>query len=350
MRNFCRKIHNPCFLSIFVFCFCWLDLRGEIKPIAPPALKKGDAIGVIAPASSPSVDLTKILRDLQPLRQKGYRIKVAPNVTHRYGYLAGGDEERAKALMDMWLDPEVKAIWCYRGGYGCTRILDRLDYEAIKKHPKVLIGMSDITALHAAIQKETGLITFLGPHVNDIFGENKSKDAEYNTLQLWKMIAPVSGVKDGLCFSYPQSFPEKAAALRPGKCRGRLIGGNLCLLSTLIGSKWETNTEGCILVLEDVNEEPYRVDEMLGQLKYAGLLDKPAGVILCSWTGCRPKKPDKSLTLHQVFDDYFSQAPYPVLLGFPSGHISGQTTLPLNALAELDAAKKTLTLLEDPVH
>lgn len=131
--------------------------------------------------------------------------------------------------------------------------------------------------------------------------------------------------------------------------RGRLIGGNLRLLSTLVGSKWETTTEGRILILEDVNEAPYRVDEMLSQLKHAGLLDKPAGVILCSWTGCNPKRPDKSLSLHQVFEDYFSDAPYPVLLGFPSGHIPGQITLPLNALAELNASQKTLTLLEDPV-
>ncbi len=328
----------------------YLLLSGE--PVRPPALKKGDTIAIIAPASSPEEDQEVVARGIKMLMSKGYKVKIAANLMTRYGYLAGTDFDRAKALMDAWKDPEVKAIWCWRGGFGTTRLLDRIDYKIIRDNPKILIGMSDITALHAAIIKETGLITFLGPNLNGVFGKDTRSDHHYNQEELWKMISAESTQRKGYLISHPKSFRignQAIATLSPGIAKGRLAGGTLSLVVSLVGTPWQIETEGRILVLEEVDEEPYRIDRMLGQLKLAGLLEKPAGVVLCSWRGCGGKKPEKSLTLDHVFREYFSHAPYPVMVGFPSGHVLEQATLPLNALAELDAGQRTLRIIEDPV-
>jgi muramoyltetrapeptide carboxypeptidase len=333
-----------------VLFFLILVINLRAAPIAPPSLHKGDTIAIITPSSSPDEDLNFVVQGIKELQEKGYKVKVFANLMKRHGYLAGTDEERAKAVMDAWKDPQVKAIWCYRGGYGVIRILDQLDYQIIKNNPKILIGMSDITALHAAIQKKADLITFLGPNTNAILGKEKS--TPFNEKELWNMISRTSFPKEGLLFRNPHSFPNRAQqswTLKPGQARGRLAGGNLCLVVALIGTPWELDLKDKILVLEEIDEEPYRIDRMLSQLRHSGQLDHLAGIILCSWTGCFSRKPDKSLTLEQVFHDYFGKASYPVLVGFPSGHISEQTTLPLNALVELDSTAKTLKLLEPPV-
>lgn len=339
-------------LLLFLFLVCDF-VSGEPMPFFPPKLKKGDTIAVVAPASCPEEDQQTIARAIKMLLEKGYRVRIAPNLMTRYGYLAGTDYDRAKAFMEAWLDPEVKAVWCYRGGYGCARILDRLDYRAIKENPKILIGMSDITALHAAINKETGLVTFLGPNVNAVYGKDEKKDSLYSEKELWRMISDdhLNSVRNRT-YPNPKTFPlsdQSVMTMRPGIGRGRLTGGTLSLVASLVGTPWEMDTRGKILVLEEVDEEPYRIDRMLCQLKHAGHLDQPAGVILCSWRACKGKRPDKTLSLEHIFKEYFERAPYPVLLGFPSGHITDQATLPLNALAELDASKKNLRILEEPV-
>lgn len=346
MKKKCSLIASFVFL---VFC----HLSAELPPITPPALRKGDTIAVIAPASCPEEDQQCISRWIKQLTQKGYRVKTAPNLMKRYGYLAGTDEERAKAFMDAWLDPEVKALWCYRGGYGTTRILDQLDYQVIKSHPKILIGMSDATALHAAINKKTGLITFLGPNMNNVYGNETSRDSLYSEKQLWEMIAPTASFSGSYRYRNPKTFPTKeqsVSTIRPGVARGRLAGGTLSLITSLVGTPWEIETKGRILVLEEVDEEPYQIDRMLCQMKNAGCLDELAGVLLCSWRGCSGKRPHKSLSLERVFKEYFENAPYPVMVGFPSGHIPDQTTLPMNALAELDATNKIVRVLEVPVE
>lgn len=338
--------------TIIIFkTFIFLCHVGAATPLAPPPLQKGDTIAIIAPSSPPEENLAFLAQGIKELQQKGYKVKIAANLTKRHGYLAGTDEERTKAIMDAWKDPQVKAIWCYRGGYGVSRILDRLDYQIIRDNPKILIGMSDITALHAAIHKKSGLITFLGPNTNAFFGKEE-KPIPFNEKELWSMISRTSFPNEGLFFRNPQSFPNRVQqswTLKPGRAQGRLAGGNLCLVVALIGTSWELDLKGKILVLEEIDEEPYRIDRMLNQLRHSGQLDHLAGAILCSWTGCFPRKPEKSLTLEQVFNDYFGKARYPVLVGFPSGHIAEQTTLPLNALVELDSTSKTLRLLESPV-
>lgn len=320
--------------------------------IVPPALKRGDTIAIIAPASSPEENQDVVSQGIKMLMQKGYRIKIAPNLMTRYGYLAGTDEDRLQAFMEAWADPEVKAIWCWRGGFGCTRLLDRIDFNVIKKNPKIFIGMSDITALHAAISKETGMITFLGPNLNAVYGKFGKISHHYNERELWKLISPEFSPRGGYLISMPSDYPtgsQHVMTINPGVARGRIVGGTLSLVTTLIGTPWEIDTTNKILVLEEVEEQPYRVDRMLSQLKLAGHLDNPSAVILCSWKGCQGRNPDRTLSLEHVFRDYFANAPYPVLMGFPSGHVTDQATLPIHAMAELDAANKTLRILEDTV-
>lgn len=342
-------------LRYVLLFFCVLCLRQPLSSsvIVAPMLKKGDTIAFVAPASSPDEDQRDVTRTVKMLVNKGYKVKLSPNLMSRRGYLAGSDAERAKAFMDAWTDPEVKAVWCFRGGFGSTRILDKIDFDKIKKCPKIFIGMSDVTALHAAINGYTGIITFLGPNVNGVFGKDDSSDSLYSQAQLWNLIAPrVPFLEAGYRIPYPKTFPAQGQpfkAIKTGVARGRLTGGTLSIVSALVGTPWEIDTTGKILVLEDVNEEPFRIDRMLRQLKHAGLLDQPAGVILCSWKGCIGTRPDKTLTMEQIFRDYFGEASYPVLYGFPSGHVADQATLPLNALAELDAVMKTVRILETPV-
>lgn len=335
-------------IFLFLVCAPVLLLSLEYAQVVPPALKKGDMIAIVAPASPSEEDRQAIAIIVKKILETGYRVRVASNLSRRHGYLAGLDDERAKIFMDLWKDPEVKALWCYRGGYGCARILDRLDYRFIRSHPKILIGMSDITALHAAIHKETGLVTFLGPNVNAVYGKEPSF---YSEREFWAMIS--GKIRMGETLSLPKNSSKSStspATLSPGIARGRLVGGTLSIVVSLIGTPWEIETKGAILLLEEIQEEPFRIDRMLCQLKLAGKLDHVAGVILCSWKACQPKRPEASLSLEQVFRDYFRHATYPVLLGWPSGHIADQMTLPLNAMVELDASKKTIKLLQPPLE
>lgn len=339
-------------LIIYSAIFFFFISNELSSALAAPPLRPGDTIAIIAPASCPEESQDTIAKGIKMLMQKGYKVKISSNLMTRYGYLAGTDSERARAFMEAWIDPEVKAIWCWRGGFGCMRILDLIDYDVIRRHPKIFIGMSDITALHAAIIKETGLITFLGPNLNSVFGKGAKSSFTYNESQVLKMVSTQDFPTGGYLVSMPEQYPprdQNVMTIHPGVGRGRLVGGTLSLVVSLIGTPWEVKTEGNILILEEVEEQPYRIDRMLSQLKLAGFFDKPAGVILCSWRGCKGHRPDRTLSLEHVFRNYFSDVSYPVLLGFPSGHVENQATLPLNAMAELDSAKKTLRILQEPV-
>lgn len=327
----------------FILTFPLLLASVLSAAVTPPGLKPGDTVAIVFPASAPEEPEAEIREAVQKLRKKGFQVKLAPNFRARRGYLAGGDDLRAKSFMDMWKDPEVKALWCWRGGYGTMRMLDKLDYEEMRKHPKMLIGMSDITALHQAIGKKADLVTYLGPNVNGVYGADAPSLPSFSETDFFKTLFTISRPKQGDLLT---SFHSEAKALRSGKAQGILTGGNLSLVAALAGTPWQFDTEGKILILEEVSEPPYRVDRLLSQLKLAGMLDRPAAVILASFNGCQAKFPARSLTLGQVLKDYFGNAPYPVLLGFPSGHIADQATLPLNTLVELDADKKTLRVAE----
>lgn len=333
--------------------------------ICPPALLPGDTIALVAPANS--TDDHDIPRLAATIEGWGFRVRLAGNLRAREGNLAGDDATRAREFMEAWLDPRVRMVWAITGGYGCTRILDRLDYGALRAHPKIFCGMSDVTALHAAIGRETGLITFLGPNAFWPLVRDDLPPCRYAETWFWRAIRDdlcrdPSGalLPDGFTYEWPSEprdpqqlerpdVLDPPATLVPGVARGRLVGGNLSLLAALTGTPWELQTAGRILVIEDVGEEPYRLDRMLCQLRLAGLLDHLAGAILGTWRKCAPENPEHSFTVRQVLEHYFGQAPYPVLLNFPTGHVPEQATLPLNGLAELDATNCTVRILETPV-
>ncbi len=347
------------------------------QPLRPPALRTGDTIGIVAPGHP--LDRDRIDRAVRRLEGMGFRACVIGDVYTRRGYLAATDAERAQAIMAAFLDPQVKAVFCGTGGYGTTRILERLDFDAIRRNPKILLGFSDVTALHLAIHKETGQVTFHGPNLMWGLGSEDRNLTPFASVHLWRNLCdsntlesivarsakpdssePVPGFEaltrptpDNL-LRYDLSLcePETLAptTIRPGRARGRLVGGNLSLVCALMGTPWQIETKGRILFLEDVGEQPYRIDRFLRQLKHAGLLDGVAGVILGRWHKCVPDNPEKSMTLDEVFADYFSDAPYPVVAQFPVGHVRDNATLPLGVLAELDATALTLTLLEPAVE
>lgn len=331
-------------LWLFTLSFC-LHTFGFAEPAAilAPELQKGDLIALVFPGSYLEEDdnaqtlRTKALW----LQKKGYETVFYPAFVKPKGYLAGTDAERAAALMNAWKNPQVKAIWCFRGGYGTGRILDLLDYDYMKEHPKILIGMSDITALHHAIQSKTGLVTFLGPVLNYFQDDDDSFADTYAFNQLEPLLTAPKPRKIELPHA---GFHLKV--LKPGKASGRFVGGNLSLIAALCGTPWQLSTEGKILVLEDVGEKSYRIDRLLWQLEEAGLLEKPAAVILGGFEACGSTN---GITLEQVFKEYFSNKKYPVILNFPTGHIKYQATIPLNALGEIDAEKESVFILEATV-
>lgn len=313
----------------------------ELSPILPPPLKKGDCIAIVFPASFIEDDkgMDYIKKKAKWIESKGFKTVIYPKNPSSYGFLAGTDNERAKALMQAWKNPKVKAIWCFRGGYGSCRILDKLDYEWIKSHPKVLIGMSDITALHQAIHKKTGLITFLGPVLDYFDNTNKEFDDEYAFSSFEQTFIKQQFGK----ITMPNS--STLSCLTTGKAKGKFVGGTLSIIASLCGTPWQLNTDNKILVLEDVGEETYRIDRMLWQLKNAGLLNRPAAVILGDWKNWKMSAKN-NFSLLEVLKSHFSHASYPVMINFPTGHGKFQTFLPLNQMGEVDCDSLTVKILK----
>lgn len=326
-------------------------------PIKPAALRPGDTIALVSPAYP--ADAARIKQARERLELLGFKTKEMPNLFTRWGYLAGSDEQRAEAFMAAFRDPEVKAVFPGTGGYGVTRMLDRLDYNVIRANPKILLGSSDITGLHLAIWKHCGLMTFHGP--NSMYGLGGASGLHpFAERYLWRAVRADSyfdaeGRKTAPGWTYeltPDTVTtdsERLVTLSPGKGRGRLIGGNLSLVAALIGTPYEIETRGMILMLEDVGEAPYRVDRMLSQLRLAGKLDGVSGVVLGRWRDCVADPGKPTFSVEEVFEQYFKDRPYPVLLQFPMGHVRPNATWPVGAMAELDADRQTLIVLEDPV-
>lgn len=300
-------------------------------------LRPGDTVGLIAPAS-PS-DRSRIEKAVKGIMRMGYEVKTGESLYCERGYLAGGDELRARDINAMFGDEEVKAIFCLRGGYGTIRILDMLDYRLIEENPKIFMGFSDITAILNAIYKKTGLISFHGPMGGD-FAKGLDSETELymrKALEYSGGIGEIPGSESGI------------NVISEGKGSGSLVGGNLSLVVALMGTEYEIDTRDCILLLEDMGEEPYSVDRMLHQLKLAGKFDAAAGIVLGDWKDCRPEDPDKSLSLQEVFFDIFSRLGKPVLSGYKIGHSRTNYTVPIGAAAYLDSTSKTFIILESGV-
>ena len=318
-----------------------------MNPIKARVLRRGDTISVIAPAGP--VDRGRVERALDRLRALGYRLKTHGDIFRARGYLAGDDETRALEIMDAFADPESTAVWCARGGYGIVRLLERLDYDVIRCHPKVFVGFSDITALHLAIQNRTGLVTFHGPNLQDGFGAADGMSATTEAA-LWRAIsadAPSVGQGDTLAESGVGGVTLRA--LSPGVASGRITGGNLSVLCGLVGTPFEIETAGRILFLEDVNEPLYRIDRYLAQLALAGKLREAAGILLGGFTFDQQSPAESDAALLDLFQEYFGGLSVPAVAGFPAGHQRENWAWPMNAMVDVNADAGRVRMLERPV-
>ena len=291
------------------------------KTIKPPALRQGDKIGLIAPASS--FNREAFLRGCDRLRQMGYEPVYAENIFDRDIYFAGTAERRTQELLDYWRREDIAAMICVRGGYGSNYLLERIDFSLFAARPKILLGCSDITSLLAAIHDRTGLVGFHGPMVAKDIADGTFDEASWkNALQ---------GAAD---WSIPTSNVE---VLQSGKAAGRLYGGCLSMLVASLGTPFEIQTEGSILFIEDIAEKPYRIDRMLMQLRLAGKLDGVRGFVFGEMLDCAPPA-GETYTLQQVVMRVLAPYKVPIVCGLKSGHVSsGNITLPIGVQAELEA-------------
>jgi muramoyltetrapeptide carboxypeptidase len=292
----------------------------------PPPLHEGSRVALVAP-SGPLKDESDLEKELENTRSMGWEPVVGDHVLERVGYFAGVDESRRSDLNRFSEDPSIDAIWCIRGGYGATRLLNGLDYSAWRDRPRALIGYSDITALHAAIGPRAELVTFHGPtaraHLTDFTRDSLC-----------------TAVTDG---AVTLSAPS-AATLRGGTAIGRLAGGNLAVLTALCGTPFAPRLDGAILVLEDVNEAVYRLDRMLTQLRASGALDRVAGIAFGHFTEIPEDQSNEVRSLEDLLAEVADECGVPCVASIPIGHIDDQWTLPLGRTAVLDADAKTLTI------
>ncbi len=302
-------------------------------PTKPERLLPGDTIAVISPASPPP-DPKNIALAAAALESIGYKVRLANNVRLRHGFLAGSDRDRAGDLMRAFADRKVSAILCIRGGHGVTRILPRLDFAAIRKQPKILVGYSDLTALHCALRTRANLISFHGPMLNADFVANGfpkfTRESFFRTLT--QPAAP-GGIRTGY-------KGKTISVLRGGSASGELIGGNLTMLCALLGTPWQPSFRRKILFIEEINEAPYRIDRMLTQLLNAGLLQQVAGIAIGLCEGCVDATARRGGEFRQTLADVFRERllplKIPVVTGLPFGHVAANATLPVGARAMLD--------------
>jgi muramoyltetrapeptide carboxypeptidase len=302
------------------------------KTIKPAALRRGDKIGLIAPASS--FNHERFMVGCDRLRQMGYEPVYSQNIFERDIYFAGSQERRIHEFQDFWRRDDIAALICVRGGYGSNYLLEKLDYGLIAAKPKILLGCSDITSLLTAIHDRTGLIGFHGPMVAKDIADGTFDEAS------WK-----SALQGESNWTVPSSGVE---VLRTGKAAGRLYGGCLSMLVASLGTPYEIQTGDCILFIEDIGEKPFRVDRMLMQLRLAGKLEKVRGFLFGEMLDCAPPK-GESYTLQQVIMRVLEPYNVPIVYGLKSGHVSsGNITLPIGVQAELKAegANASLRILE----
>lgn len=316
------------------------------KLIKPKRLAIGDTIGIIAPASGAEPE--RFDAAIAMLEASGYKTKIGKYARGDRGIFSGTDKERLHDLMWAFTDKDVDAVWCIRGGDGAPRLLPDIDFGVIKKNPKIFIGYSDITSLHVAISQATGLVTFHGPGASSTFSDYTKKQC-FDLLTRTAMPYKI-GLAGGNIEKGKMSPLFKTETITKGKCRGRLIGGNLSLLAALAGTPYAlSNLKGKILFIEDVNERPYRIDRMLTQLRQSADLRSLTGVALGIFDGCNPPEGKPSQTAQDVIKDRLGDLGVPVIYGLSFGHIRDQCTFPVGIEAELDADSSTLTLLESAV-
>ena len=305
----------------------------------PPRLRVGDTVGLVAPSSA--VDPAQVEAAAFQIAGMGLVPRIGAHVSDVDGYLAGTDANRAADLDAMFADDEVRAIFAVRGGWGAARLLPLLDWKAIASRPKLVIGSSDITALHLAIAARAGFPTIHAPTAS-------SRWVEESWQSLWRLA--FTGETPVLLgpATEPAGVPgPEGRTITGGTARGRLIGGNLTIVSTLMGTGWLPDLKGAVLFLEDIGEEEYRIDRMLQQLALGGVLAGAAGIVFGRCSRCANEDPDyRGFTLDQVIDHHLGPLGIPAFVGGNIGHVRGQTSLPSGGIVELDAAARTIRLLE----
>ncbi len=318
-----------------------------LKSIKPPMLKPGDRVGMVAPASNvyetEDVQIAK-----ETMEQYGFEVVLGKHLRDQYGYLAGQDRDRAADVNEMFGRSDIKGIVTFSGGYGCCRILPYLDYDLIKRNPKVIIGHSDITSLLIAIYEKTGLITFHGPS-----GLTRVGDYAMRHIRRTIMSREIPGITAQAEKNEGVERDHRPIMFHSGTATGALIGGNLTLVTNLLGTPYEPNTKGKILFLEEVGEEPYRIDRMLTQLLLAGKLQDAAGIAFGHFTDCYPKEHlptfTQTLSLETVLRDRTQGLNKPILYNLMFGHLRENAVISVGAIATLNATNKTLKLEESAV-
>ena len=304
--------------------------------IKPKPLQQGDSVAIIAPASP--VDKTLIDKCVGSLKDLGLEVVVGTSCLSEHGFLSGTDDIRANDINRMFADKNIKGIFAIRGGYGCARLLDLIDFKIIKKNPKIFVGYSDITALHIAINQKSKLITYHGPMVStelikglDEYSADYYKRFLFSREKINEIFNPVG------C---------NLEIINDGIASGQLIGGNLSLVCSSLGTKYEINTKNKILFLEEVDETPYKVDRMLLQLKQSGKFKDATGIILGAFTDCIASSNKKSLSLEEVFNEIILPLKKPTISKLVCGHCLPTLTLPLGSKVILDANEKRIKIIE----
>ncbi|MCA1247697.1 LD-carboxypeptidase [Massilia sp. MS-15] len=313
--------------------------------LKPPRLRPGDLVGVLAPGGV--VDDRLIEKSVRNIEALGLRARTGRYLRASFGNYAGSVQQRLADLHAMFLDPEVKMIWPVRGGSGCISLLSKLDYALIRRNPKILLGYSDITALHLAIHNMAGLVTFHGPVASSTL-------ADYPREHMLAVLCDPRST-----YTIPMA-PENAVKARTmphfgirtvtaGVATGRLLGGNLSIVAALAGTPYAADFRDSLLFLEEVDEAPYRLDRWMTQLDLSTGFANAAGVIVGVCEDCAPEDGQRSLSLDQTFDQHLRPLTIPAVTGYPIGHIRHQFTAPLGVRARLDTAAQTVTLLEPAV-
>ncbi|WP_105190810.1 S66 peptidase family protein [Pseudoalteromonas sp. T1lg48] len=314
---------------------------GAQSVIKPKALKKGGTLAIVSPAAATAEHKDLALAQ-QLVKALGYKVKLAEHVLARRGHLAGTDAQRAADINAQFADPEVDGLFCLRGGSGAARLLPLLDYPSIAANPKPLLGYSDITALHNALLSQVGLISFHGPNATSDWNP-------FNVQQFQRLFEQRQRMH---YMNLPKAEDELinthylTQTITSGRISGRLIGGNLTVLTALAGSPYLPDFDGAILFLEDTEEAPYRIDRMMSTLKLMGALDKVAGFVFGDCSQCTPNSGYGSLSLDEILADYIKPLGIPAYRGAMIGHVKQQFILPVGAQVTLDADAGSITLNE----
>lgn len=302
----------------------------------PHKIKPGDTVGLICPSSP--VSRQRVDQCVKVIERLGYKVKPADNLVENYGgYMAGTGEKRGQWVNEMFADPEVKAIFCIRGGDGSSRIMEYLNYDLIKNHPKMLVGFSDVTNLHLGITQNCDLITFHGPMVSSNLVDDFDEETRRSFYQAIEADAEYT-------FQNPKGFPLEV--LQKGEGEGRLIGGNLSLLSASIGTPYEVNTEDKILFIEEVSEPLTKIEKWTYHLRNAGKLRQCKGILLGQFTGVANEDNPKYDVI-SCMEDILKGLEIPVMYNVQSGHGRPMMTLPMGALCTMDTEKKEIRFIPE---